>query len=808
MVYKVLKFRYLGVVLAAWLVFAALPAEARTRKGDKLVKQGREFELRKQYEKALELYEQAMSDDPGDTGYQLASRRVRFQAAMSRVALGQKLRDQGELEPALAEFLKAYAIDPSAAVAEQEIRRTREMMEREKKQPGGQAAERGLTPADQAREAMTEKVARIQPVPELKPIQRQIGALKMNNQPIRVLYETVGKLAGINVIFDAEFQPPPGRQNYTVDLSNSTLEEALDYLAVLTKTFWKPLSHNAIFVTNDNPTKRRDFEDFVVKVFYIKNATTVQELQEILTTVRGITEIRRAFTFNSQNAILFRGTADQIALAEKLINDLDKPRSEVVIDVVVMEANRAKVRDLAAALTTGGSPGIKLPINFIRSEGVIPLNTIKNIRTGDFSVNIPGLLLQAVLSDSTTRVLQQPQVRAVEGQKASLKIGDRIPYAQGSFAPGFGVGGAGVSPLVSTQFNFADVGVNVDIVPKVHGRDEVSMHIDLEISSVSGRVELGGVSQPIISRKLISHDIRIREGEVNLLGGIINTQDTKVISGIPGLATLPVVGKLFGTEHVEHNQGEMLIALIPRIVRSSEVTDLNLRGVAAGSDLVVRLSYAPKGEAPPPAAAPAPADEAAPPPAAPKPAVPAPGVQPAPTTPAPEPTVPTPGAEPAPTTPGPTAPAPAPEAAKPAPAPQGPVRLVFNPPSVQAQLSAPVTVTLQVENAVDLFTAPMRVKWDPKVLRLANIRAGALLSGDGQRVNFSENTLNDAGEASVVLNRLPGAGGISGSGTLLTLTFQAVGRGTTSIMLPEVSLRNSQLQPIAVVTPPLAVTVQ
>ena len=288
---------------------------------------------------------------PGDGAYQLSAKRVRFQAAMARVDTGQKLRSAGQLEEALVEFQKAYAIDPANAMAEQELKRTKEMLEREKNPQGRAAAspaDRGLTPAERAQKDTDEKLSRMMSAPELKPINPQLTTLKMNNQPVRVLYETVGKLAGINVVFDPEYQAPPGKANFTIDLSNTTLDEALDYIAIQTKSYWKPLSSNTIFVTNDNVTKRRDYEDYVVKVFYIKNATTPQELQEISTTVRSVTEIRRAFAYNSQFAIMLRGTADQISLAEKLIADLDKPKAEVVIDVVVMEANRSRVRDLAA----------------------------------------------------------------------------------------------------------------------------------------------------------------------------------------------------------------------------------------------------------------------------------------------------------------------------------------------------------------------------------------------------------------------------------------------------------------------------
>jgi general secretion pathway protein D len=566
-------------------------------------------------------------------------------------------------------------------------------------------------------------------------------------------------------------------------LTNTTLDQALDYLAIQTKSFWKPLSPNTIFVTNDNVTKRRDYEDYVVKVFYIKNATTVQELQEISTTVRSVTEIRRAFTYNAQWAILLRGTADQIALAEKLIQDLDKPKAEVVVDVLVMEANRARVRDLASTFTTGnGAAGIDLPIVYNRGTeengSLIPLTELDQLGIGDFSIKAPGGLVKALLTDSTTRVLQQPQVRAVENFKGSLKIGDRIPYATGSFQPGIGTVG-GLNPLVSTQFNFLDTGVNVDITPKVHGRNEVSLHVEVDVSTKSGEVDLGGLRQPVVSRRTIVHDVRMREGEVNVLGGLLGTQETTTKAGVPFLMDIPVLGRLFSTEKVDRARGELLIVLIPHVVRAPDYSETNLRGVSAGNDQNVKLNYAPSPvkEAPSNPSAPS-----AQPPAAPAPTAPA--------TPA----------------------APAEASAKP-PAPEPPQaqaspRLTFAPTAVQAQLSAPFTVAVQVENVSDLFTAPMRLKFDPKVLRLNSVQPGALMTADGQKVNFTQNTMNDTGEAVITLNRIPGTGGVSGSGQLLVLTFQATGRGTTSVAIVDAALRNMQLQPVAVTPPVLNVVVQ
>jgi general secretion pathway protein D len=318
----------------------------------------------------------------------------------------------------------------------------------------------------------------------------------------------------------------------------------------------------------------------------------------------------------------------------------------------------------------------------------------------------------------------------------------------------------GLNPLVSTQFNFYDVGVKLDITPKVHGRDEISMHVEVELSNKSGDVDLGGLSQPIISLRRLVHDIRIKEGEVNLLGGLLNQQDTRTVNGIPGLANIPVLGRLFGPEHVEKNRGEMLIALIPHVVRAPDFTETNLRGVSAGNDQNLKLNYAPRPQ--PPAS---------------------------PTT--------TPG------TPAPAEPAKPQEAA-----PAGPA-LSFAPEKIQVQPNSTVNVTLNASNVTDLFMAPLKVQFDPKILRLTSVRPGNLMSeGDNQKINFSENTLNDTGEATITLNRIPGSSGVSGSGPLLDLTFEAVAPGTATVSIVDAGLQNLQLQPVKVNQPVMTIVVQ
>ncbi|BDC48859.1 hypothetical protein F183_A11750 [Bryobacterales bacterium F-183] len=775
--------------------FAVTPLEARNRKGDKLVKQGKIAEDKRDFDTALEYFEQALITDPSDAGYRILVQRMRFYSSQKHVDDGRKIRLQGDLEKALDEFMKAIQKDPSSSIAIQEWNKTQEMIEREKANGPQGSNDRGLTLSQRAAKEAEARIGSMLAPPELKPINRTIQSLKMNSQPPRVLYETLGKLAGLNVVFDPQYQNTSGRQNYNVELNNASIESALDYLAVLTKTFWKPLTENTVFVAEDNVTKRRDYDDDVVKVFYVQNATSVQEFQEISVAVRSLTEIRRVYTYNAQKAILIRGTVDQVALAEKLIKDLDKPKAEVVVDVIVMEANRGRTRDLAATLQSGSTSGIRLPVTFAPRSSLgspaapsddsttdtgtgsnVRLSNLGKVQLKDFSTTLPGALLSAILTDRSTRVLQSPQVRASDGQKVSLRIGDKIPIATGSFQPGIGGVGAGVSPLVSTQFNFTEVGVNVDMTPQVHGTDEVTLKISVEISTVRDRVDLGGISQPIIGQRKSETELRLREGEVNILGGLTNAQDSRLVSGVPGIVNVPVLGRLFGSENVEKTQQELLIAVVPRIVRTPGYSEDNMRAIYSGTEQNIRVIYAPKKDEP---AVAAPAAVTPPVPGAAKP----PAVSPSAVSAGPQGTVPA----------------------------AGPMTLSWVPGNeVNAAPGTPISLSLQATNAPDLLAVtPIRVKFDPTKLRLNDAEQGDLMTRDGMRTTLSKDIRNDTGEATISVSRNPGAAGVSGSGGIVSLRFTALGRGNSTVIIEQIGLQNSQQQGIAAAPPqPVRVNLQ
>jgi general secretion pathway protein D len=376
------------------------------------------------------------------------------------------------------------------------------------------------------------------------------------------------------------------------------------------------------------------------------------------------------------------------------------------------------------------------------------------------------------------------------------------------------------------------------------------MHIDLDISTVSGHVNLGGIDQPIIGQRKVQHDIRMHEGEVNLLGGLINQQDSKQVTGIPGLSSIPILRRLFTGESLSRDRGELMIVIIPHVVRGPEVTAQNLRGIAVGNQTAIKLNYSPKptdvvsgpaaAAALHPAGAPGPVPSALPPVGAPP--VTAPAINPpaaAATNPAATALSPPATAPPAATVSNPPATAPpatalsppatAPPAAGPpmtvppvnapgtppaAPAapettpPAGNASVSFSPAQVETRVASPVSVALIIQGGADVVSAPMQIQFDPRILRLNDIIGGDFLSSDGQQIVFTKNIMNDSGSATVQLNRQPGAPGVNGGGVLITLNFQAIARGMTAVNIPGLMVRNSQGQPVATGNPQVSIRVQ
>jgi general secretion pathway protein D len=403
----------------------------------------------------------------------------------------------------------------------------------------------------------------------------------------------------------------------------------------------------------------------------------------------------------------------------------------------------------------------------------INLNTLGSLTAQNFQVSIPSANLSAVMGDTDTKLIQNPQVRSLDGQKASLKIGERIPIATGSFQPG--IGGVGINPLVNTQFQYQDVGVNIEVTPHVHSSREVSLKITMEISSVTGQASIGGITQPIIGQKKVDlGEIRLRDGESSLIGGILDDSQTRSLSGIPGLAQIPILKYLFGQTTTDHSEDETVFAITPHVIRGTEVSEINQRAIDIGTANTIQMRYVNHPQAAPAATQP---------PAAQTPAGQAPAGQ-------------APAGQPSTSQPPPNSAA----AATPS--------FLFDPPTIQAAKGNTFVVNLLLSGAQNVHSVPVQLNYDPKMLQLVNISNGGFLSQDGQIVTLAHREDEMVGQSQITASRPPGAGGVSGQGAVVTITFQAKADGQTPLTITRGGARDPGLQAITVNGAQASVTIQ
>ncbi|MGO8759287.1 MAG: cohesin domain-containing protein [Terracidiphilus sp.] len=817
-------------VVAAAAAFGLSSARLYAESPNVDYKHGQNAEAREDYDTAFDLYQKAYNKDPKDARFKIALARVRMTASAAHVDKGRKLDAAGDLQGALAEFLHAAEIDPSNEAAQQEIARVRQRQgvsapKPETGMPGASAAELELET--------------VQAPAALKPLTNEPLSLHMA-EDAKTVYLAIGKAAGINVLFDPDFNA----KRVQVDLNNVSLLDALRIVGVMSNTFWRPVTSNTIFIAQNSRTKRQELEEEAVQTFYLTNAWQQNDLNDVQTALRNVMPNAKVYGVQSQNAIVMRGTPDELLLAQQLIDNLDKPRGEVVVDIAVLEVSKNWERTLG--ISWPSSVGVSLQPNCVSSgscststssssssssssETTPTLYTMANLNSTDFAMSVGSATLNLLLTDNNTKVLQSPRIRATDAQKASMKIGSRIPIATGSYQTG--ASSALVSSLVNTQFQYQDVGVNIEMTPSIHYDHDVTLKIKIEVSAESGTETISGVTEPIISQRVVDQTIRLREGEASILGGIQNQQEENNWTGIPGLSSIPILKYIFGSKDRTIQDDDIVFVVVPHIVRSQTLDQENLRVIDTGEGQSIDLRHTDQGAAPapPPAAKPAAPEQptvgtvpgqsaivAAPamleqlraaaaaniaPPAAPQTASPPPAPTPQAVTPSPS-TVPAaaavPPAAPAPSTAAPAAEQPASgSAAVPAaPAAAGP-SLMLNAPAAPPASGANFQVPIVLNGAADIASIALQLHYDPAKLMLVNVSAGDLLSRDGQAAP-PIHADQPPGTLIVGMSRPPGTHGVSGSGVVCVLSFQAKSAGTSNLSITRASMADSAQQQVQV----------
>jgi general secretion pathway protein D len=567
------------------------------------LRRGGDAERRQDYDYAVVEYTKALRMHPNDTNARLALDRAKLRAANDHFAKGRRFSAIGKLDQALLEFEVASELNPSGGEIDDELRATRNKLRAK---------------VAVAREGKTELQTIIERARDLPPPgldlpqgMKMPASLTFRDASSRDVFTAIARLANISLIFDSAFREAP----VTVDLRNATLEDALSTVAGATRTFFRVAAAKTVVVIPDTPAKRREYEEEIVRTFYLSNA----DLKETMDLLRMVLDARRISPTTATNALTIKDTPERIAAAARVLSAVDKARPEVIIDVELLEVNRTKLQEyglqIASPSTTSptglnGSVSVKGD-----STGSVTLQTLRNLTQSDILfAGLPSLYYRLLKTDANTRTLANPQLRTTDGSPAQARFGEQVPVPVTTFAP-IATGGTAQQPI--TSFNYQNVGVNIDITPRTHHDDDVSLTLKIAVTNISGS-GFGGL--PTFGNREINTIIRLRDGETNMLAGLIRDDERQSLDGIPGLSDIPLVGRLFAHSTKSADQTDIILTLTPHIIRVLDLTEADLRPFRVGRDSIAPITELPvlPLEAPKPPELPKPDDPAVVNPLAPK----------------------------------------------------------------------------------------------------------------------------------------------------------------------------------------------
>jgi general secretion pathway protein D len=533
---------------------------------------GTDAEHREDYDLAVVEYAKALRLHPDDGNTRAALERSKLRASLDHFMRGRRLAAIGKLDQALVEYEVAVELNPANGELDDELRVTRTKLR---------------TRIAVAREGKTELQTLIDRARDLPPPGMDLptgvkmpASLTFRDATSRDVFTAISRLANISLIFDSSFRDAP----VTVDLRNTTLEDALNTVAGATRTFFRVTAPKTIVVIPDTPAKRREYEEEIVKTFYLSNA----DLKETMDLLRMVLDARRISPTTATNALTIKDSPERIAAASRVIAAIDKARPEVIIDVELIEVDRTKLQEYGIQLASTGSPGLNGSIGVNTPTTGISLQALRSLSQSDLLLaSLPSLYYRLLKSDANTRTLANPQLRSTDGVTATARFGDQVPVPVTTFAP-IATGGVQSQPI--TSFNYQNIGVNIDITPRTHHDDDVSLTLKIAVTNISG-TGFGGL--PTFGNREINTVIRLRDGETNMLAGLIRDDERHSLDGMPGISDLPLIGRLFGHTTHSTDQTDIVLTLTPHIIRVLDLTETDLRPFRVGRDSLAPIAELP-----------------------------------------------------------------------------------------------------------------------------------------------------------------------------------------------------------------------
>ena len=522
---------------------------------------GERAEQAKDFDRAVVEYTAAVREKPDDQNARGALQRARLRASQQHFFAGRRLAAEDQFERALVEYQLANELNPTDAVVEAALRDTRQRLRTKI------AVSRG---GHTELESLVDRTRDLPPPGLDLPSDATLpDSLIFSNASSRVVFTALARFSGLNLVFDSTFRDAP----ITVDLRKTTLANALASVTAVTRTFYRVTAERTVTVVPDTPAKRREYEESIVRTFYLSNA----DIKEVIDLLRIVVDIRQISPITATNAISIKDTPERIAAAGRLIAAIDKARPEVVIDVELLEVDRTRIREYGLYLASPGVDGIEGTADVNRPG--LSLEDLRSLTPAGVALTgVPGIYYRLLKNDANTRTLANPQLRTSEGITAQARFGDQVPVPVTTFAP-IATGGVNQQPI--TSFEYKNIGVNIDILPRMHHDDEVSLTLKVAISNISG-AGFGGL--PTFGNREINTTIRLKDGETNMLAGLIRDDERTTLTGVPGLSDLPLVGHLFAKNHKEVQQTDIVLTLTPHIIRVLDLSEGDLRPFRLGRD--------------------------------------------------------------------------------------------------------------------------------------------------------------------------------------------------------------------------------
>ncbi len=761
------RLRSLALALLALVAFASCS-------GYRSFREAQHAELAGDWDAAVLHYMELVATDPSDLRYRAGLLRAKTQAAHAHFEQGRKLQEAGRDRDALLEMQRAVQLDPTNQYALTELEKIRTRLE---------TSGRGPRTISQ----LKEEGRGAEPMPPtLSPRSDEPITFDFPNATFMEIYRAMGQAFGFNVVFDPRLRD--AQIASPIELREVTALEGLEILMQSLGHFYKVLDEQTIMILQNTPTNRQQYEDRIIQTFFLSNA----DVQDVMTVLRSLLATRFIAANERLNAIVMLDSVEKVKVAERIIEQADKAKAEVVIDVELLQINTTKLQDLGLSLDTN-TLGISLDIG---GEDVpLRMSDVESLNQNNWVLTVPGFLFDFVKRSTDAQTLAKPQVRITEGEESSFSIGDRVPIPVTSFNTA-NTAGSNVVPITSYQYQ--NVGIQVDITPRVHHNEEVSLDLDIEVSNVSGQIG----DQPIIGSRNITTSIRLRDGETNFLAGLIRTEERNVQDGIPGLSEIPVLGRLFSRRSSDNTRTDIVLTLTPHIIRRADITEQDLAPIWVGTEQnVVFRGSSPRidsgidgpfdeptegsddtrqqleerlppglrdaapegsgeGEDQPPLGV-----ELVPPPDGSfrnaglvdhPPAIVLAHLQPS------------------------------------APGADADIQLSFAPQALRAKVGDSFEARLDIRARTPLSHLPLRLQYDPERIEVTAVRAGSFL-GDQSEVSLMTDN-STPGTVIVGLSRLGDRAGVAGRGRLLALEVRAVGPGQATIAIEQAKPKGPELE--------------